>query len=302
MTEEKATSKLRKLNLIMIRDISIILTIGVVLGTVIMHLSVSTPLANQLSSMETQVSQLQYHLIGKEAQIEDLQNEVENKNNTINELQIQIEGDNATICDLESEIALLYYNITTLKSQIEEKDSLISNLQQQLLARDNTISNLQQLIVNLESEIVYLKQIEIDAWFSPKGGCEATVINWINRANSTIHILMYSFSSEPISDALIDAHSRGIEVKVVLEEDRVNSFSKYDELDAAGIEIYLDQNPRKMNNKVMIVDSKMVLTGSYDWTNDSENFNNENLIVINDFILAELFEEVFDKVWIQSIT
>ena len=250
MTEEKETSKLRKLNLIMIRDISILLTIGVILGTAIMHLAVSTPMANQLSIMETQVSQLQYHLSGREAQIEDLHNEVENKNNTINELQIQIEGHNATIRDLESEITLLYNEIatlnSTLQSKIEEKDLLISNLQQQLLARDNTISNLQQLIVNLESEIEYLKQIEIDVWFSPKGGCEATVINWINRANSTIHILMYSFSLEPISDALIDAHSRGVEVKVVLEEDRVNAFSKYYELDSAGIEVYLDHNPRKI--------------------------------------------------------
>ena len=56
-----------------------------------------------------------------------------------------------------------------------------------------------------------------------------------------------------------------------------------------------------MHNKIMIVDGVVVLTGSFNWSANAENRNDENLIVIKSVEVASLYEEEFRKVWNESI-
>ena len=138
-------------------------------------------------------------------------------------------------------------------------------------------------------------------YFSPKGGCEAQIIWWINRANISIHVLIYSFTLDSISNALINAYNRGVDVKIVFERDQVTKYSEYQKLKAAGVPVRNDTNPGLMHNKVMIIDGKIVLTGSFNWSVSAERRNNENLIVIRSIYVARVYEEEFDKIWNNSV-
>jgi len=138
-------------------------------------------------------------------------------------------------------------------------------------------------------------------YFSPRGGCEAQIIWWINRANISIHVLIYSFTLDSISDALINAYNRGVDVKIVFERDQVTKYSEYQKLKAAGVPVRNDTNPGLMHNKVMIIDGKIVLTGSFNWSVSAERRNNENLIVIRSIYVARVYEEELDKIWSNSI-
>ena len=138
-------------------------------------------------------------------------------------------------------------------------------------------------------------------YFSPKGGCEAQIIWWINRANISIHVLIYSFTLDSISNALINAYNRGVDVKIVFERDQVTKYSEYQKLKAAGVPVHNDTNPGLMHNKVMIIDGKIVLTGSFNWSVSAERRNNENLIVIRSIYVARVYEEEFDKIWNNSV-
>jgi phospholipase D len=138
-----------------------------------------------------------------------------------------------------------------------------------------------------------------DVYFSPKGGCADAVIYWIGRANQSVHVLMYIFSLDSIADALISAHKRGIEVKVVL--DKSQSYSQFGALKAAGIEVRNDTNWEGiMHDKVAIIDNAVVLTGSFNWTDTAENNNNENLIVISSADIASRYDSEFQRIWSQS--
>lgn len=160
-------------------------------------------------------------------------------------------------------------------------------------------------ITHFKSEVENLKsQLEVQilgVYFSPKGGCAETVKYWIEHANSSIHILIYSFTLDSISDELIEAYNRGVEVKVVFEEQQITKYSEYQKLKAAGIEVRNDTNSNLMHNKIMIVDGVVVLTGSFNWSANAENRNDENLIVIKSVEVASLYEEEFRKVWNESI-
>jgi phosphatidylserine/phosphatidylglycerophosphate/cardiolipin synthase-like enzyme len=138
-----------------------------------------------------------------------------------------------------------------------------------------------------------------DVYFSPKGGCAEAVIYWIGRANQSVHVLMYIFTLDSIADALISAHKRGVEVRVVL--DKSQSYSQYGVLRAAGIEVRNDTNWEGiLHDKIAVIDNTVVLTGSFNWTTTAENNNNENLIVIRSFEVASRYESEFQKIWGQS--
>ncbi|MBS7655176.1 phospholipase D family protein [Candidatus Bathyarchaeota archaeon] len=139
-----------------------------------------------------------------------------------------------------------------------------------------------------------------EAYFSPNGKCEEKLIYWINKANQSIHIMIYSFTLDSIGDALINAYNKGVEVKIVMEKEQLTGYSEYYKLKKAGIEVKLDSNPALMHNKVAIIDGKIVITGSYNWSQNAETKNNENLLIIKSKGLAEVYELEFQKIWRQS--
>ncbi|MEM3022111.1 MAG: phospholipase D family protein [Candidatus Bathyarchaeia archaeon] len=140
-----------------------------------------------------------------------------------------------------------------------------------------------------------------EVYFSPKGGCETRLLYWLSRANFSIHVLIYSFTLDSVGDALIAAHRRGLDVRIVMEGDEAGQGgSEYGRLKGAGVPVRLDTNPALMHNKVAIIDGSIVITGSFNWTASAEARNNENMIVIRSAQIAALYEEEFERVWGRS--
>ena len=99
--------------------------------------------------------------------------------------------------------------------------------------------------------------------FSPYGGCTEAIVNQIDNAKSEILIQAYSFTSAPIAKALVNAHKRGINVEIIL--DKSNKSKKYSAGDFTahmGVTTYIDTKHAIAHNKIMIMDSETVITGS----------------------------------------
>ncbi len=182
-------------------------------------------------------------------------------------------------------------NPTQYERRIADLETEITELNTQVTVLMGEISELEH---ELEMEI-------LGVYFSPKGGCEDQVLYWIDRANVSIHVLIYSFTLDSVGDALVEAHNRSVEVQLVFEVGQITEASEYQKLRAAGIPVRNDTNSRDMHNKVMIVDGMIVLTGSFNWSSRGENENNENLIVIESTYVAGIYEDEFQKIWISSI-
>ena len=137
-------------------------------------------------------------------------------------------------------------------------------------------------------------------YFSPKGGCADQVAYWIGRANSSVHVLIYSFTLSNIGDALIQAKNKGVDVKVVFEKSQVSQYSQYFRLANAGLNVRNDTNPDLMHDKVAIIDGYIIITGSFNWSNAAESDNNENMAIIKSDDLAGRYEMVFQQIWSSS--
>ncbi len=129
---------------------------------------------------------------------------------------------------------------------------------------------------------------EISVFFSPKGGCTDACVREIQAARQVILVQAYSFTSAPIAKALTEAHSRGVKVTVVL--DKSQKGEKYTEADFvlhAGIPTYIDEKHAIAHNKIMLIDGRTIITGSFNFTSAAENSNAENLLIMHD--MPQLF-------------
>lgn len=115
-------------------------------------------------------------------------------------------------------------------------------------------------------------------------------------AHTEILVLAYSYTSEPINDALAAAHARGVKVTVILDKSqRAAKGSKLTNLQQAGVPVFLDARHAIAHNKVMILDKKRVITGSFNFTRSAEDRNAENLLILDNPALSEKYLQDFKK-------
>ncbi len=136
-----------------------------------------------------------------------------------------------------------------------------------------------------------------EVYFCPEDACSSQIIRQIDKSQSYVYVAMYSFTLDSLADALIRAKNRGVEVKVVIEKSQVGKGSEYERLKNAGIDVRLDRNPDYMHNKFMIVDGKIITTGSFNWSKHADTANDENLLIVHSQELARKFEEEFFELW-----
>ena len=128
-----------------------------------------------------------------------------------------------------------------------------------------------------------------EVYFCPRDDCSKVYENYIKSANSTIHCAFYDVNLRNIINSLAKK-SRATDVKLVMDG------SNYKE-QIKGEGVKLDNNEQLMHNKFCIVDESIVITGSFNPTDNDNNFNNNNVVVIYSNILAKNYEGEFDELW-----
>lgn len=120
----------------------------------------------------------------------------------------------------------------------------------------------------------------VQSYFSPHGGCTQACVEQINSAQKEILVQAYSFTSQPIGEALIAAHKRNVNVRVILDKSQLAEHgSELDAFYAAGIEVWIDGRHPIAHAKLMIIDGLTIIGGSFNYTKQAES-NSENLLVI----------------------
>ena len=106
---------------------------------------------------------------------------------------------------------------------------------------------------------------DIQVFFSPKGGCTEAVVANLNKATNNVIVQAYSFTSVPIAQALVDAQKRGVKVRVILDRSqRTEKYTEADFLLHAGVPTWIDAKHTIVHNKIMVIDGKTILTGSFN--------------------------------------
>ena len=137
---------------------------------------------------------------------------------------------------------------------------------------------------------------EIEVFFSPNGGCTDAIVKALGQAKISVLIQAYSFTSATITKAVVEAHKRGIHTEVILDKSqRTEKYSSADFLVHAGIKVLIDDKHKIAHNKIMVIDSNTVITGSFNFTKAAEEGNAENLLIIRSVDLAAKYTDNWNK-------
>ncbi len=132
--------------------------------------------------------------------------------------------------------------------------------------------------------------LPIDVFFSPKGGCTDAIIKELKGAKSSVLVQAYWFTSSSIAKALVDVHKRGVKVEVILDRSRTEMEDEQADFIAQNrVPTFIDDKHTTAHNKLIIIDGNVVITGSFNFTDQSEDENAENLLVIRDKGVADKF-------------
>lgn len=137
----------------------------------------------------------------------------------------------------------------------------------------------------------FLKK-DLKVCFTPGEDCTKLIVEELNNANTEILVQAYSLTSAPIAKALVDAFMRGVNVQIIL--DRSQKTAKYSALSffiKLGIPTFIDDKHAIAHNKIIIIDSEILMTGSFNFTKAAQERNAENLIIINHFSLIEKYKK-----------
>jgi phosphatidylserine/phosphatidylglycerophosphate/cardiolipin synthase-like enzyme len=158
------------------------------------------------------------------------------------------------------------------------------------------------LCVQVRGADLTLHDAPAQVYFSPRGGCTEAIVAALGAARKSVLVQAYSFTSGPIAAALIAAHGRGVEVRVILDKsDRTERNGEMPVLLQAGIPTWIDFIHAIAHNKVMVIDGTTVITGSFNFTKQAESRNAENLLILQDRGLARLYQANWENLRDQAI-
>lgn len=155
------------------------------------------------------------------------------------------------------------------------------------------------LIISLLFIFSFNTLAKIEVYFSLYDDPESIIIKNIDDSKEFINIAMYTFTDREIAQAIIRAKDRGVDIKIYLDRSQVNAkYSKSRYFVNNAIEgIKISSNNYIMHNKFAVIDNKIVITGSYNWTASAGERNDENLLIIDDKNIIEKYQNQFNNLW-----
>lgn len=138
----------------------------------------------------------------------------------------------------------------------------------------------------------------VEIRFSPRGGCTELVAQAIGGAEHEVLVSTYQLTSRRIVNALVQAAHRGVTVRVVVDRSQeLARASGLPAIRAARIPARIDRRHRIQHNKVVVLDGRSVVTGSFNFSASAEELNAENVLLLHDRGAAQRFRQDFEQHW-----
>lgn len=142
------------------------------------------------------------------------------------------------------------------------------------------------------------RQSEHQAFFTPGDQCLEQILRQLNSARSSIDICVFTISDNRISDQILEAHRRQVQVRIITDNHKqYDAGSDVEWLVREGIPTRFDRTPDHMHHKFCIVDGLALINGSFNWTRSASERNQENIVVSRDIPLIQQFQQQFDALW-----
>lgn len=142
---------------------------------------------------------------------------------------------------------------------------------------------------------------EVELYFSPTDNTTSNIINALNTAQDNVQFALLSFTRNDLGSTMAELHNNGVDVRGIMENINDNG-SEFEYLvNTVGVNLVDDTPEGQLHHKYCIIDEggsdPQVITGSHNWSNSAENFNDENTLIIHSQDIANMFIQEFEQRW-----
>lgn len=153
----------------------------------------------------------------------------------------------------------------------------------------------------LAEQWAIVEGVPMQVFFGPEDNVMTELSRLVDGAQESIRFMAFSFTYEPLGVIMRINAELGLDVAGIFEA--MGSKTSYSEMRSflcAGVPVVTDGNPRLMHHKVIIVDELIVATGSFNFSANAQQNNDENLLVIASADIARLYMEEFERRWAEG--
>jgi cardiolipin hydrolase len=134
--------------------------------------------------------------------------------------------------------------------------------------------------------------------FSPGNDILESISDLLKQCRKTLDICVFTITDERLATEIWNCHQRGIRVRIITDDDKMfDRGSAIQELSKTGISIKTDHSRYHMHHKFGIIDSRIVFTGSFNWTYTASKHNQENLLITSNFEIVKQYSEQYELLW-----
>jgi|SRR5579863_4899591 len=144
--------------------------------------------------------------------------------------------------------------------------------------------------------------MSVEAFFTREHSIAEAIESLISSAKTSFDAALYRFNGRRIARALEDAGQRGVRIRLIIDAGKFEESQSTQDLLSKGRFTFRlcrgrGDSDSKMHHKFALLDEATVLTGSYNWTRESEDDNHDNLVVLRDPEIAKAYRQEFEALW-----
>ncbi len=142
------------------------------------------------------------------------------------------------------------------------------------------------------------KEVHSRAFFSPGIDCKNAILNQLHSAVESLDVCVFTITDNSIAQAILEAKQKGVEVRILTDDDKsLDRGSDIEKLRSHDIPVKTDHSDAHMHHKFAIIDRKVLINGSFNWTVSATKRNQENLVISKERELIKQFVQEFERLW-----
>jgi phosphatidylserine/phosphatidylglycerophosphate/cardiolipin synthase-like enzyme len=153
----------------------------------------------------------------------------------------------------------------------------------------------------LDDQSVEIQGSTIQVLFASEDEVVSHLLPLIKDAQQSIHFMAFAFTHDDLGAAVLDRAQAGVDVRGIFETRASETeYSQLPDLYCAGLDVRQDGNPRTFHHKVFVIDGEILVTGSFNFSLNADESNDENVLLIANRDIAAQYLQEFERRWAEA--